>query len=85
MLFECVCKTLGQVLLNFPPTIDDEVDALMDTKIRVKVFFILRLLSILSRRNYFIYTYVTYLTSMCILILVYLLCLDYFFLLLLAG
>mmetsp|Transcript_54890 Transcript_54890/g.114865 ORF Transcript_54890/g.114865 Transcript_54890/m.114865 type:complete len:141 (-) Transcript_54890:119-541(-) len=35
MLFECVGKTLGQVLPKFPPTTDDEVDALMDTKIRV--------------------------------------------------
>ena len=35
MLYECVGKTLGQVLPKFPPTTDDEVDALMATNIRV--------------------------------------------------
>ena len=35
MLFECVGKILGQVLPKFPQTTDDEVNALMDTQIRV--------------------------------------------------
>ncbi len=35
MLNECYGKTLGQMLLKFPPTNDDEVDTLMGTNIRI--------------------------------------------------
>jgi hypothetical protein len=35
MLFDCVGKTLGQLLPKFPPQSDDDVDFLMDLKVRV--------------------------------------------------
>jgi hypothetical protein len=35
MLFDCVGKTLGQLLPKFPPQSDEDVDFLMDLKVRV--------------------------------------------------
>jgi hypothetical protein len=41
MLYECVGKTLGQVLPKFPPTTDKEVDSLLAIKLRVYVLVLL--------------------------------------------
>jgi hypothetical protein len=48
MLYECVGKSLSQVLPKFPPITDDEVNTLMGTNIHVKVYILLSLLISLS-------------------------------------
>jgi hypothetical protein len=35
MLYECVGKTLGQLIPKFPPTSDEDIDKLLEMKIRV--------------------------------------------------
>ena len=47
MLYECVGKTLGQVLLKFSPSTDNEVESLLAINIRVYVLILLILLILL--------------------------------------
>ena len=40
MLFECVGKTLGQIVLKFPPLSEDNVDTLLYLDYLVPVYYL---------------------------------------------
>ena len=67
MLYECVGKTLGQVLPKFPPSTDDEVESLLAINIRVYVLILLILLFYLLCYKNILSTYLTYLTCLTFL------------------